>query len=179
MPVAPPPPAAIRRQVATAALPRPAAAPLSAPSAITPETAPAVAEMPPPGALDLPVGSALGIPDGVVGSRVEREPEPVPAPVARVPVRVGGTVRAPTRLSAAAPVYPPMAISARVEGEVMLEALIDEQGRVGSVRVLRSVPLLDTAAVDAVRTWRYTPTLLNGVPVSVLMTVTVNFRLQH
>ncbi len=62
---------------------------------------------------------------------------------------------------------------------MVLEALIDEQGRVGGVRVMKSVPLLDGAAVDAVRTWRYTPTLLNGVPVSVLMTVKVTFSLQR
>jgi protein TonB len=70
-------------------------------------------------------------------------------------------------------------VSARVEGKVVLEALIDEQGRVDGVRVLTSVPLLDAAAVNAVRAWRYTPTLLNGVPVSVLMTVSVSFTLQR
>ena len=59
----------------------------------------------------------------------------------------------------------------------MVEALIDVNGRVGDVRILKSVPLLDAAAVDAVRTWRYAPTLLNGVPVSVLLTVTVSFTL--
>jgi protein TonB len=72
-----------------------------------------------------------------------------------------------------------VAIAAHIEGRVVLEALIDEQGRVDQVKVLRSVALLDAAAMDAVRSWRYTPTTLNGVPVAVLMTVTVTFTLQR
>jgi protein TonB len=64
-----------------------------------------------------------------------------------------------------------------VQGIVILECRIDPRGEVVDVKVLRGVPLLDAAAVDAVRQWRYAPTLLNGVPVSVIMTVTVNFRL--
>ena len=61
---------------------------------------------------------------------------------------------------------------------MILEAVIDAQGRVASVRVLRSIALLDQAAVDAVRQWRFTPALLNAEPVPVVMTVTVNFKLQ-
>jgi len=64
-----------------------------------------------------------------------------------------------------------------VQGFVILEAVISEDGAVRSLRVLRSQPLLDAAAVEAVRQWRFTPTLLNGQPVPVVMTVTVNFRL--
>jgi protein TonB len=75
------------------------------------------------------------------------------------------------------PVYPGIARSARVSGVVILETTIAEDGSVRDVRVLRSVPLLDQAAVDAVRQWRFTPTLLNGRPVAVLMTVTVAFRM--
>ena len=66
-----------------------------------------------------------------------------------------------------------------VQGVVILEAVIDAQGTIERVKVLRSVPLLDGAAVEAVKGWRYTPTLLNGVPVSVLMTITINFTLQN
>jgi protein TonB len=62
---------------------------------------------------------------------------------------------------------------------VILEAIIDVNGSVQSVRVLRSQPLLEQAAVDAVRQWEYTPTLLNGVPVPVVMTVTVSFALER
>ena len=74
--------------------------------------------------------------------------------------------------------YPAIAQSARVQGVVILEAVLDANGRVDSVRVLRSIPLLDQAAVDAVRQWRFTPALLNNEAVPVVMTVTVNFALQ-
>jgi protein TonB len=74
-------------------------------------------------------------------------------------------------------VYPPEAQAAGVSGVVILEVLIGGDGRVSNAKVLRSVPLLDQAAIDSVLQWEYTPTLLNGVPVPVLMTVTVNFTL--
>ena len=61
---------------------------------------------------------------------------------------------------------------------VILEAVINERGTIERVKVLKSVPLLDAAAIAAVKEWRYTPTLLNGVPISVLMTITMNFTLQ-
>jgi protein TonB len=93
------------------------------------------------------------------------------------PVRVGGSIKAPTQISKVQPVYPAVAQSARVSGVVILEALIGVDGRVADAKVLRSIPLLDQAAVDAVRQWVYTPTLLNGVPVPVIMTVTVTFAL--
>jgi protein TonB len=75
-------------------------------------------------------------------------------------------------------VYPPVAQAARVTGVVILEAVINGSGAVTDVTVLRSVPLLDEAAIEAVRQWTYTPTLLNGVPVPIIMTVTVNFTMQ-
>jgi len=77
------------------------------------------------------------------------------------------------------PAYPPIAQSARVQGVVILEVVIDEQGRVADAKILRSIPLLDQAALDAVRQWEYTPTLLNNVPVAVIMTVTVQFTPQQ
>ena len=61
---------------------------------------------------------------------------------------------------------------------MILRATIDEKGSVREVKVLRSVPLLDDAAVQAVSQWTFTPTLLNGTPVPVVMTVTVGFTLQ-
>ena len=61
---------------------------------------------------------------------------------------------------------------------VIIEATIGKDGSVKDAKVLRPVPLLDQAALDAVKQWKYTPTLLNGVPVEVVMTVTVNFTLQ-
>ena len=66
---------------------------------------------------------------------------------------------------------------ARIEGVVVLDAVIDATGRVTDVRVTRSIQALDQAAIDAVRQWRFTPTLLNGEPVSILLTVTVRFTL--
>ena len=86
-------------------------------------------------------------------------------------------MREPKKISDVRPVYPAFAQAAKVEGMVILEAVINERGVVERLKVLRSVPLLDAAAIEAVRKWRYTPTLLNGTPVSVLMTITVNFTL--
>ena len=74
--------------------------------------------------------------------------------------------------------YPELARRARVQGVVILEAIIGVDGRVQQARVLRSVPLLDQAALNAVQSWEYTPTLLDGRPVPIIMTVTVNFRLE-
>jgi protein TonB len=107
---------------------------------------------------------------------------PAPAqPEARVtpqlPLRIGQGVREPRKILDVPPVYPDIALRARIEGVVILEAVINERGTVERVKVLRSVPLLDAAAVEAVSRWRYTPTLLNGTPVSVLMSITVNFTL--
>jgi protein TonB len=75
------------------------------------------------------------------------------------------------------PIYPEAATAARIQGVVIIEAVIGEDGRVRDARILRSIPALDQAALDAVRQWEYTPTLLNGAPVPVIMTVTVQFTL--
>jgi TonB family protein len=91
-------------------------------------------------------------------------------------VRIGGQIKAPTKIKDVKPVYPAIAKSARVAGVVMIEATIGPDGKVIDAKVVRSIPLLDQAALDAVRQWEYTPTLLNGVPVPVLVTVTINFR---
>ncbi len=105
-------------------------------------------------------------------------PPPPPPPPPAAPVRVGGNIKQPTKVKNVPPVYPPIAQSARVQGVVIIEAVIGPNGRVQDARVLRSIPLLDQAALDAVKQWEFTPTLLNGVPVPVIMTVTVNFTLQ-
>jgi TonB family protein len=93
-------------------------------------------------------------------------------------VRVGGQVKPPTKVKDVMPVYPAAAKSAKVAGVVIIEATIGADGKVIDAKVLRSVPMLDQAALDAVRQWEYKPTLLNGVPVPVVMTVTINFKLQ-
>jgi TonB family protein len=97
------------------------------------------------------------------------------AKTAVAPVRIGGQIRPPTKIKDVKPVYPAIAQSARVSGVVTIEATIGIDGKVTDARVVRSVPLLDQAALDAVRQWEYRPTLLNGVPVPVLTTITINF----
>ena len=68
-----------------------------------------------------------------------------------------------------------MARTARVQGVVTIQATVGPTGKVEEARVVKSVPMLDQAALDAVRQWEYQPTLLNGVPVPILMTVNINF----
>jgi protein TonB len=101
-----------------------------------------------------------------------------PPPHAAPPVRLHSGMKAPVKTIDIAPTYPAIARSAHIQGVVILEAVLDAAGRVQSVSVLRSIPLLDQAAVDAVRQWRFTPALLNGEAVPVVMTVTVNFTLR-
>ena len=121
-------------------------------------------------------GSPSGVDFGGIGTPNAVVMPPPPPP--REPVRIGGVIREPKRIVDVPPVYPPLAIAAQKEGVVIMEATIDERGNVVRVRVLRSEPLLDAAAVSAVERWRYTPTLLNNQPVPVLMTVTVRFKLR-
>jgi protein TonB len=86
-------------------------------------------------------------------------------------------VRPPKKIADVAPIYPPIALAARKEGLVILQAVINEDGSVREVKVLRSDPLFDQAAVVAVQQWRFTQPLLNGQPIPVVMTVTVGFSL--
>jgi periplasmic protein TonB len=93
------------------------------------------------------------------------------------PLPVGGLIRAPSKVRDARPAYPEIAKTARVQGAVLIECIIATDGRVENVRVVSGHPLLQGPALEAVSQWRYTPSFLNGVPVSVIMTVTVNFIL--
>ena len=77
------------------------------------------------------------------------------------------------------PEYPAIAVAAHVEGMVILEALVDSEGRVQDVKVLRSRGFLDKAAIEAVKQWRYAPLTLNGVNTPFLLTVTLNFALKE
>jgi TonB family protein len=122
-------------------------------------------------------GVAGGIQGGVTGGIVAGSPlQPPPPPNA--PVRVGGNIRQPEKLKDVRPVYPKEAQDARVQGVVILEIVIGTDGKVQDAKILRSIPLFDQAALDAVRQWEYSVTQLNGTPVPVIMTVTVNFRLE-
>jgi len=93
-------------------------------------------------------------------------------------VRVGGNIPPPVKIKDVRPVYPAEAQQSRVSGVVILEATIGEDGKVRDAVVKRSIPLLDQAALNAVRQWEYTPTIVNGTAVPVIMTVTVNFTIQ-
>jgi TonB family protein len=105
--------------------------------------------------------------------------EPYEQTLARLtPVRVGGDVRQPTKTRDVRPAYPAQAQTDRVQGVVIIAAIIDASGSVANARILRSIPALDGAALSAVSRWQFTPTMLNGAPVTVLMTVTVNFTMQ-
>jgi TonB family protein len=89
--------------------------------------------------------------------------------------RVGGSMAAPARLDV--PRYPPDASAAGIRGAVVAEIVVDPSGNVTDAKVVQSIPLLDEAALQAVRNWHYAPTVVNGQPVPVRMTVTVNFSL--
>lgn len=122
-----------------------------------------------------PVEDIPYIPDDIVFG----VPDAPPAPEPEGPMRVGGRISEPRKLADARPTYPEVARRARIEGVVILEITVDRQGNVRNVDVLRGLPMgLTEAAVDAVRQWRYEPTLLDGRPIEVLIVVTVNFRLQ-
>jgi periplasmic protein TonB len=116
-----------------------------------------------------------GVPGGVVGGIVGGLPA-APPPPAKV-VRIGGNVIAPKPIKRVDPTYPPLAAAARVAGTVIIEARVGTDGRVLKADVVRGAPLLNDAAVAAVKQWRYKPLLLNGVPTEFILTVTVNFSL--
>jgi TonB family protein len=122
-----------------------------------------------------------GVAGGVAGTAsASGSAQPVVGPDGRqAPLRVGGNIAAPTKIRHVSPVYPEEARAARVQGVVIIEATVDADGTVTDARVLRSIPLLDEAAVDAVKQWAFTPTLLNGQAVPVILTVTVNFTMQY
>jgi protein TonB len=190
VPVPPPPPAAAPpaplRSAARAGAPaaRPATpsftAPVDVPApmvAAAAEPAAAIVEDAHPAAGEpggVPGGTAGGLPGGIVGG-VVGSVAPPPAPV--VPVRVGGEIREPKKIRHVSPTYPDLAVAAHVQGTVILECLVSPQGRVTDVRLMRGIPLLNESAMDAVKQWMYTPTLKDGVPVPVILTVTVRFDL--
>jgi protein TonB len=172
LPAAPPPPAPPAPRDPAPPSANPSAAPTAAPEGIAPESPRPADAWTTDEPLTGIVPGASSI-DTVVG-----DPPPPPPPAPMAPVRPGATIRVPTKVFDVAPAYPAIAREARVQGVVIIEATIGTDGAVQSARVLRSVPLLDEAALAAVRQWRYSPTLLNGRPVPVVMTVTVNFQLQ-
>lgn len=182
-PPPPPPPAPAPASVSaspTRTSPSPDAAPIDVPTEIAPERPAAGVS----GAAGVEGGVEGGVPGGVVGGLPLDAPPPPPPPPPvqappepRGPVRIGGAVSAPELLRRVNPEYPALAQRAFVQGVVVLEATVNEQGRVIDVRVLRPIPLLNEAALAAVRQWQYRPLLLNGRAAPFIVTVTLTFNL--
>lgn len=182
-PAAPPPPAPAQALRTT----KPVAQMLNTTKLTAPAVIPAkikiVADEAPP---DLGAGVPGGVPGGVAGGvlggiigGVTDNPKTIapPAPPARRIVRVGGDVKPPVPLSTPNPRYPAVAFAAHVEGLVVIDAIIDEQGNVVQARVIEGPPLLVAAALDAVAKWKYQPTYLNGQAVAISTHIQVVFRL--
>ncbi len=127
------------------------------------------------------LGTGSGVALRPVGELLPQPPSlpPPPKPKERNPVFIGGNVQESKLIRRVDPVYPQMARIARVSGTVILQVIVDEEGNVSEVKVLQGNPLLTDEAVRAVRQWKYSPTLLNGEPIPVTATVTVNFTLTH
>ena len=173
----PPPPAAPRPPSATppsAPSVSANAAPLVPPATIEPESAIQPEMTRDTDIVDAGIIDSIG--NAVDGQYIAAPPPPV-VTTPRPPTRVGGNIIAPVKTVHVAPVYPELAQRTRTKGVVILEAVIDESGRVTSARVLRGHPLLDQAAADAVTQWRFTPARLNEEAIPVVITVTVNFEL--
>jgi protein TonB len=124
----------------------------------------------------VPGGSAGGVLGGIIGG-VGGGPPPPPPPKSNKPLRVGGNVIAANLLRQVQPVYPPIAKTAHISGTVVLHAIISKDGTIEQLEYISGPPLLMKNAMDAVRQWRYRPTMLNGEPVEVDTTVSVVFTL--
>jgi len=186
-PPPPPPPAPAKATARPKPVPRPVPRPVPSVDLSEPPVAPVSRDVETAADEGMPGGVEGGVAGGIVGGVVGGiaapdlipPPPPPPAPpAARAPVRVGGGITVPALVSRVAPMYPPLAVNARVQGVVILEAVVDRNGRVEKVTVLRSIPLLDRAAIEAVQQWRYSPLLLNGLPQRFVLTVTVSFSLE-
>lgn len=122
----------------------------------------------------VPGGTTGGIPGGIVG----KSPSHGSSTVTEEPVRIGGKVRPPRRIKYAHPEYPLDALRVRVEGIVIIEAIIDKNGKIRDAKILKSIPLLDAAALETVKKWEYAPTTIDGKPVEVILSVIVNFKIE-
>lgn len=135
----------------------------------------------------VPGGVPGGTPGGVIGGIIGAAPVAAPPPPPKVEVqkpvtpqriRVGGNVQAAKIISQPRPVYPPLAKQARIQGTVRFTAIIGRDGTIQNLQLISGHPLLVPAAQEAVKQWRYQPTLLNGEPVEVITQIDVNFTLQ-
>jgi len=123
----------------------------------------------------VPGGQAGGVLGGIIGGTGSNLPPP-PKPTQQR-IRVGGNVQAAKMVRQVQPIYPQIAKTAHVSGTVLLHAIIAKDGSVQELQYVSGPPLLMKAAMDAVREWRYQPTLLNGEPVEVETTISVIFSL--
>jgi protein TonB len=142
-------------------------------AALPPDTVGGVA-----GGIDLGGGGLLGGLSGASGA-APPPPPPPPPPVAKPtgPIKVGGNVQEAMVIARPNPIYPPLARQARIQGNVVLHAIIDKDGKVSELQVISGHPLLVQSALEAVKNWRYRPTQLNGEAVEVDTTITVSFVL--
>jgi protein TonB len=176
-PAAAPKPAAPKPEVVKPMPVRPSE--MTAPT-IIPEKIPEPSAAPEPEAATEGVEGGVegGVPGGVPGGVIGGVVGGTGPGLADEPLRVGGDVKAPQLTNRVEPQYPEAARKARMEGVVILEAIITATGSVEDVKVLKSVnPLLDAAASRAVQQWKYRPATLNGRAVRVYLTVTVTFNL--
>lgn len=191
-PPPPPPPPAAAPAMKASKIPRrvfSAGGRLLAPTAIPKQIA-AIHEEPLPPDAEL-AGIAGGVPGGVpggqlggvIGGIIGGIPSTMSKAIApqqaapKKPIRVGGRVKPPRQIVKTAPAYPVLARQARIQGEVVLDAVIDTEGKVINVSVVSGHPLLIEAAINCVRQWKYEPTYLNDEPIAVQLIVKVSFEL--
>jgi len=133
----------------------------------------------------VPGGTAGGVIGGIIGSVPTAAPPPpppvkeAPKPVTPKQIRVGGNVQSAKLINQPKPAYPPLARQARIQGVVRFNAVIGKDGTIQNLALVSGHPLLVPSATDAVRQWRYQPTLLNGEPVEVVTQIDVNFTLSQ
>ncbi len=128
----------------------------------------------------VPGGQLGGVLAGVIGGVLNTAARPVPPPPSvkpKGPMRVGGHVRQPKVMVQVLPEYPPLARETHVQGQVKIDAVLDEQGNVIEMKIVSGHPLLYQAALDALKQWKYEPTYLNDRPIAVRLIVTINFQL--
>ena len=128
----------------------------------------------------VPGGQMGGVLGGVIGGVLNTAARPVPPPPSvkpKGPIRVGGHVRPPKIIVKVQPEYPPLARQVHIQGQVQIDAVLDEQGNVIEMKVVSGPPLLYQAALDALKKWKYEPTYLNDQPIAVQMIVTITFQL--
>ena len=124
-------------------------------------------------------GVTGGVFGGIPGQGMVAGPvaPPPPKPTAPARIKQGGNVTAASIITQTRPLYPPLARQARIQGNVVLHAIIDKEGKVAQLEVISGHPLLVQSALDAVKQWRYKPTQLNSDPVEVDTTITVTFTM--